>query len=139
MNQFCNVDRPGAPQEVTIEWERETLDDECPDVSFLDADSGRYDDVADAEERARYMAEDEARLQDYGSSWWMIGIRAKATIQVPIGGNSFSVFTLTSSGLWGIESDSTEDYLASVFDEQCQELKACLETISRHVLSFQPA
>ena len=56
--------------------------------------------------------------------WYMLGIGAKA--QVEIAG---VIQTITSSGLWGIESDSDDSYLESIEKEQLEELSEILETM----------
>lgn len=129
LEAFRNTDAASWPQRVRFEFEREIIEDEHPDLSWLEADRGRYDDVEDAEDRQRYEAEDRRRLEAYGSSWWMIGVRAKVTVWVPIGGNSFTRYELTSAGVWGVESDSGEEYLAEIFDEQKAELVDALKAI----------
>jgi len=137
MNQFRNFDtRPGTPEAVRFIWEREVLDDDSGDTSYLDADSGRYDDVEDPEERARYEAEDATRLADYGDGWAFVGVRAKLTLMVPIGGGSFTVYELASAGLWGVESDSGEDYLNEVYEDEKAELWRALRVSGLAVLAF---
>lgn len=54
--------------------------------------------------------------------WNYIGVRAKAVVHIPIGNGSMCTYTLKSAGVWGIESDSGEEYLQKVFMEQAQEL-----------------
>ena len=77
-----------------------TLDDEDPDASYL-----QQDDFAE-------------RLAEYTSGAFdFVGIRAEADIIV---GNT--VQTITSGGLWGIESDSSPDYLKEVETEEVQQL-----------------
>lgn len=132
-SQFQMIESP-APQKLRIAWEMLTPADESPDVSWLEPDSGRYDDVADAEERARYEAADAERLADYGSGWHMLGVIARARVFIPAGGTSFRVLTLESAGLWGIESDSG-DYLREVYVEQKAELMAELQTLGAALAS----
>ena len=65
-----------------------------------------------AEELARsYCKADYERMLalDRGE-WCYLGIMAKAVVSIPCNGNSRRLETLTSGGLWGIESDSG-DYL----------------------------
>jgi hypothetical protein len=118
-----NTDDNRIPVTGRVHFERVIEIDEFPDLSWLEPDSGRYADVEDAEERERYQAQDAERLAAYyAGAWEMTGVRAKVTMHVPIGGNSFAVYTLTSPGLWGVESDADENYLAEVYREQCAEL-----------------
>lgn len=101
-NQFRNFDAPTRAQTVQLQFERQECHDD--DASPLDW----MDEQEDAERIAAWRNDE----------FTMIGIRAKLTAFVPIGGGSFSTFEMTSPGLWGIESDSDETYLASVFEEE---------------------
>ena len=85
--------------------------DEYPDASWLDDDSGR--------ERLDAFRE---------GSWHMIGIQASANVLIPLGGH-FVTQTVTSPGLFGIESDSDEAYLDEVFADECASLAAMLSAI----------
>ena len=84
--------------------------DDSPDTSWL----GEY-----ASRMERLNAGD----------WCFIGIRAEAKYSV---GNSRAGYlqqTITSGGLWGIESDSDASYLADVESEELAILRAQLEEI----------
>lgn len=137
-NQYRNFDAaPGAwAQAVRFDWELQKLPDGDPDLSWLEADSGRHDDVEDDAERAKYEAEDAARLASYGHAWACVGVRACLRIAVPIGGHSFTTYELTSPGLWGIESDSGEAYFAEVFEEEKAALWDSLRKVGLAVLAF---
>lgn len=114
--QFRNLDVSRWPQAVRVEWSREECDDHdstpepCGDPEYAQAD----------EERAAAWRRDE---------WRFIGIRAKASLFVPIGGTSFACYELTSPGLFGIESDSDPDYLASVYTDEKAALRDALAAI----------
>lgn len=70
--------------------------------------------------------EDYRRMESYNNGdWCMLGIIAKAEILTPSGTRQ----TIRSSGLWGVESDSGEDYLKDVGAEQLVELRAELESL----------
>jgi|SRR6185312_6164451 len=81
-------------------------------------DIARYDNEGQGSNRTEY-----------------IGIRADAEIALAPshapGMNPFTgpLQTITSGGLWGIESDSDADYLKSVEDEQLAELRNQLHAI----------
>lgn len=76
------------------------IGDENPDVSYLEQEG--------FEERlAAY------RNGDFG----FIGIRASVQISIPHG-KCFILQSFESPGLWGIESDSDNDYLKSVGEEE---------------------
>ena len=85
------------------------------DISWLQ----QYDiNSKDSEER-KYALQDKKRLEAYyNGEWCFIGIQAKAEIRI----NGISQ-TISSGGLWGIESDSDEEYFDEVFEEQKEELK----------------
>lgn len=78
--------------------------DEDADLSWLEQDC--FNDV-DAYGRDR--------IASYGDEWHMIGVRA-----VAVGPNGQRV--ATSAGLWGVESDSGDDYLASIFADEALDL-----------------
>jgi hypothetical protein len=85
--------------------------DEYPDTSWLDDDSGRERLVAFRE-----------------GTWHLMGIQASANVLIPLCGHSVTQ-TVTSPGLFGIESDSDEAYLDQVFAEECASLTAMLSAI----------
>ena len=68
-----------------------------------------------------YRRQDEARLAAWrNDEWHFVGIRARATINIPYGANPQCWITaeLMSPGLWGIESDSSDAYLQEVYREE---------------------
>jgi hypothetical protein len=85
--------------------------DEYPDVSWL----------RDAADRERLDAFREG-------SWHLIGIQAAANVLIPLGCHLVTQ-TVTSPGLWGIESDSDEAWLDEVYAEECASLIAMLSAI----------
>jgi hypothetical protein len=95
-----------------IKLERVTLDDDDAspnDYLFQDDD---------------YKEQDQARLDAFRSGdWTFIGIQAVAHIEIVRNGTA-TLYTLSSPGLWAIESDSSEDYLNEVFEDECNALKA---------------
>lgn len=91
--------------------------DSDPDLSWLE-DESRYEGLSQTE-ADKYREQDKERLASYGSSWHMIGIRARAKIRLS---NGASV-TVESPGLWGIESDSERSYLRQVGEDEYLELK----------------
>ncbi len=95
--------------------ETRRMDDYDPDLSWLE-DPSRYDGCS-PEEVAKYVAQDAERLEDYGRSWSMIGIDARAIVYIRGVRQE-----ITSGGLWGIESDSDESYLREVEDDAIVEL-----------------
>jgi hypothetical protein len=56
-------------------------------------------------------------LQFERDRWSFVGVVAQATLHFPYGADTIEA-TLSSPGLWGVESDSSEHYLESVYDEE---------------------
>lgn len=101
---------------VTVKFSRDEMADESPDLSYLEPQSwmGAEDKEAN-----------DARMDAYNrGDWHMIGIRAVAHIHVYNVSGGYTMYELTSPGLWGIESDSDESYLQEVFKEECSQLQA---------------
>jgi hypothetical protein len=81
--------------------------DPDPDVSFLE-----QEDLED-------------RLAAYRRGEFdFVGVRAEADVLV-----EDTVQTLTSGGLWGVESDSGEEYLVGVAVEEYEQLRRVLKTV----------
>ena len=109
--QFRRLDS-GPPLTVSRRaFERIERIDEYPDISWLEDESGR--------ERLAAFSE---------GAWHLVGIQAAATVLIPLG-DHFVAQTVTSPGLFGIESDSGEDYFEAVFAEECASLAAMLAAI----------
>jgi len=83
------------------------MGDEDPDTSFLDQDE--FADRREAYQRGEFS---------------FVGVRAEA--QVVIEG---IVQTLTSGGMWGIESDSDEAYIKDVALEEYDNLRDILKAV----------
>lgn len=131
------------------EIEMEKLTDDCPDLSWLETkydyddetgeltiiDSCRYsqNDVKTHGSKTvlDWILQDHSRLESYGQSWYMIGIRAKTTVKIPVNGvpGNFILQEFTSPGLWGIESDSDSKYFQEVFEGEKQILLEMLEAM----------
>ena len=125
MTRYATFDA-AWPQVVRVIWEREEAHD--PDASPTDY---LFQDEDNREE-------DQARLNAWrNDEWSFIGIRARATLFVPIGGGSFTTMELCSAGLWGIESDSGEEYLASVFEDEKGALVDQLATLGNAAILHQ--
>ena len=84
----------------------------------------------------RYMAEDKARLDNYGNTWGMMGIMAEATVKYPIGQGNWRLETLTSGGIWGVETDSDNHYIQQLEHEELADLKSHLQTFNVSVRGF---
>ena len=69
-------------------------------------------------ELEHYKQLNKDRLESYGNSWVHIGIYATAEINA-----AGTIQEIRSAGLWGIESDSDQEYLKQTELEQLEELK----------------
>lgn len=79
-----------------------------------------------------YRDQDEARLKAWrNDEWHFVGIRARATIRIPYGINPDCWITseVLSPGLWGIESDSADEYFDEVYREERAILIALLASL----------
>lgn len=121
----------------------EHIVDQSPDLSYLGEYSDQPSDgyIKHSEDgktykyfnpaQKEYAKKDYKRMEDYNDGLWhMIGIVAKADILVPSGNDSWISQTISSSGLWGIESDSSEEYLKEIGKEQLGDLKGYLKSLS---------
>ncbi len=133
--------------------------DDCPDTSWIgEYHSDHRDGAIDRKERGdmgrneyRFFLpamtaeqtgnpdspeQDYARMEGYNrGDWGMIGIWAEA--EVVLTGNT--VQHIRSGGLWGIESDSDNDYLDQVECEQLAELREQLFAIGFTQLQIDTA
>lgn len=142
------TDAPSRAQRVAISWTMETPRDpfaDSPDerdegfFPSIDPDAPGYigdpdaTDVDGTAHAARYESETEAakaRLAAwYADEWHYVGVVARAVIHIPIGGISFRVLELRSSGVWGIESDSG-DYIRQQYADERDTLLMELRTLA---------
>jgi hypothetical protein len=95
--------------------------DFCADISYLE------------------QKEWKDRLEQYqNDEFYFIGILAKAEILIPTNiPNSYKIETISSGGLWCIESDSGEEYFNEVASEQLYELKDYLKTLNVNIVNFE--
>jgi hypothetical protein len=61
--------------------------------------------------------------------WGYVGIKAKAHILIVVNGVG-TMCELESAGLWGVDSDSGEDYFAEVYAEEIEDLKAMIAALA---------
>lgn len=120
---------------VVVTFTRQVADDtRDADLSYLQQE---YKDVVDPVQRQKYMDDDAARLAAYNrGDWRMIGIRARATVQVQRPGYT-TLYEMESPGLWGVEDDSAEDYLNQVFEDEKSILKHDIEAIMSAPLEWK--
>ena len=78
------------------------------------------------EDVRKYVRQDYERMESlHRGQWGFIGIQAEADITLADGLSQ----TITSGGLWGIESDSDKEYIQSVEAEELSELRKQLEAL----------
>lgn len=88
-----------------------------------------------------YRDQDNARLAAWHQDeWHFVGICARATIKIPYGVNPQCWITaeLQSPGLWGIESDSGDDYFRQVYQEERDVLIDMLNSLKTFEVSKTP-
>jgi hypothetical protein len=82
------------------DFDIQIVPDDCPDTSYLEQE------------------EFEDRLEQFRQgAFEFVGVRAAVELPIPYGKGHIAQ-RIESPGLWGIESDSGEDYLDSVFQEE---------------------
>ena len=82
-----------------------------------------------------YRTQDQARLDAWrNGEWHFVGVRARATMKIPHGTNPQCWITseLLSPGLWGIESDSGDEYFLQVYKEERETLIAMLASLKTY-------
>lgn len=96
--------------------------DQDPDTSYLEQD---YSDIGDAAEAAKYRTQDKLRLASYyQGDWYFMGITASVRKQTSSNWADGGL-EVGRASIWGVESDSSEEYLESV--EKDMEQEALLE------------
>lgn len=92
------------------------IDDETPDVSWLDG--ARCDNATD-------RAADAARLAAFNrGDWRMTGVRIEAAVIV-----NGTIQSVSTPGLWGVESDASAEYIKDVAADEYVTLKEILATL----------
>lgn len=79
-----------------------------------------------------WIKNDKTRLNKFNTGkLYQIGIRSKAVIAIPSkSGKSYKRTTITSAGLWGIDSDSKEEYKKEIEQEQLNDLEEELKMLN---------
>ena len=117
-------------RKVTIAKIHET----SPDLSYYEPGADEGPEVA---------AQCKARLDDYDrQEWYVMGLRAEVELLhlADPADKSGTLHTLSSGGLWGVESDSGEEYLREVAGEELADLKTlCLDLAGVTAEAFDAA
>lgn len=92
-----------------------------------------YDDTADPRDYLfqdpDYQEQDQERLDSWlADDWHFVGIQAVAHVLIVRHGAG-TIYTLKSPGLWGIESDSGEEYFTEVYGDEKSTLLADLQAM----------
>ena len=77
--------------------------------------------------------EDHERIEEYGHTWHMVGVQAVAEIMIPHGDDVRITQTITSPGIWNVESDAGE-HLEEIFEDEKAVLFDMLKTLNVAVL-----
>lgn len=86
------------------DFDRQLVPDDCPDTSYLTQEGF-------ADRLAQYQQ----------GNFDFVGVRAAVELPIPYGKDRI-LCHIESPGLWGVESDSGEEYLQSVFSEESETL-----------------
>ncbi len=85
----------------------------------------------------KYLKQNEARLEQVNrGEVWQLGVIAEATVRTTEG-NISRLETLTSGGLWGMESDGGKEYFAETEQDQLADLKDHLEAFNVDTSNFE--
>jgi hypothetical protein len=124
-SDFINEHIDAVSEECTCgrgSWNHREYQFFNPSSNYVDSNDNLHDDIT-ANEVIKYVAQDYARMEDLGNGWNYIGIRAEAIINL---GQSSIDQTITSGGVWGIESDC--DY-SDIKQEELSELRSQLKAL----------
>ena len=144
MSQFRMVDAPSLPATGRVVCEMilsRDMSADAPDANDAgfwpsrDPNDAGYTPLTGAEFEEAWQAAQDRMDAWKRDEWHYVGVICRATFHVPVGGNSFAVYTLESPGLWGVESDAG-DYLTSVFEEQKTELFAAVAGMAKLTTAF---
>lgn len=159
----------GTLANETLDAEKDALSEACDTIANLQTDvqecdcnkGGRWDnreyryfnpsfnyvtktgkpaDGLTPDEVRKYTRQDYDRMERLGEDWSYIGIRAQAEIGLPSRfPDSLTIQRISSGGLWGIESDSDKEYIASVAADELSDLKAQLKELGFSARSIAQA
>jgi hypothetical protein len=103
--------------------------DENPELSYLEQE---YKDCT-PEENEKYKKQDKERLDNYGTTWYQMGIYVEADILVPKGDNVVQIIPIKSGGLWGIDSDNDPEEFEHIEAEEIRDIKDTLAQLNIEV------
>lgn len=113
---------------VDVTFRREVTPDDHPDLSWLDQ--------TDKEMGEGFESEAQKRKDGYQrGDWHMVGVRAVADVTI-VRKDRTATYTLRSPGVWGVESDSSEEYLQELFNEECTALRADIDALCARKVTY---
>ena len=114
-----------AKSEYAIELDQPCHGYRYEGFKFYNGPVENYQSI-EPDEIRKYVQQDYERMKSFNAGdWHYIGIRAEAEIQLSENG---TFQTITSGGLWGVESDSG-DYIKEIEQEELKDLRRKLEAI----------
>lgn len=104
-------------------------------IKILDSMQYAQEDAdKDWKEVLRWIKEDEHRMDMYGRDWYMLGIRAVATLHFPERNTESKIIQrIKSPGLFGIESDSDDKYFEEIEENEIAILLDMLDSMHVNV------
>jgi len=131
-NEFGLLDR-----QKRTEKRIEKLEQSAPEDSFIDRNSYEYFKPFAGGEKdgtanyRKYGFQDYKRMEGLNNcDWHYIGIIAKAKILIPSNVPTSAQYqTISSGGIWGIESDGGKEYLQEEAESQLADLAQQLEAL----------
>lgn len=109
----------------------QVVPDEIVDLSWLDQTPAQLGSIADAVLNLRRK-----RAYENGD-WEMCGVRLAADVVIEHAGRTDEVLTLTTPGVWGIESDSGEEYFRETATDDSGMLQDDLEALFDRFTVYQ--
>ena len=89
------------------------------------------------EDYYKYGLQNYKRMEGLNNGdWFYTGVMAEAEVSYPIEGGSERIERFTSGGLWGIESDSSNDYIKQVSQGELADLKEHLKQFNVDLSNF---
>ena len=144
--------------DILVDLQTEAMECDCGERGDMDRNEYRYFnpsfnyvdkqdkplDGLTAQDVRKYVRQDYERMERLrAGDWCYIGIRAEAEIAIfqpkqhPLDPDQATTQTITSGGIYGVESDSKREYLESIGKEELASLKTQLLALgfSRRAIS----
>jgi hypothetical protein len=111
-------------KQITISrsaFEMEIVPDPYADASYLEQEDMGF----------------EERLNEYNNGdFSFVGVRASVELAIPHGKDGTKILqTITTPGLWCVESDSGEEYFNEIFDQESTILTSMLKELNVKVVA----